>query len=81
MRVLVQNPTNSEVLKDSGSPSDDTMIVEVLDLKLVLILLYTVQEQGPGTYEDYVKDLWEFEKEGNGTVRVVEMFLRYWMRR
>lgn len=32
MRVLVQNPTNSEVLKDMGSPSDDTMTVEVLDL-------------------------------------------------
>lgn len=81
MRILVQNPTNSEVLKDMGSPSDDTLIVEVLDLELVLTLLYTVKEQGPGTYEDYVEDFWEFEKEGNGTVRVVEMFLRYWMRR
>lgn len=81
MRVLIQNPINSEVLKDMGSTSDDTLIVEVLDLELVLTLLYTVQEQGPGTDEDYVEDLWEFEKEGNGTVRVVEMFLMYWMRR
>lgn len=55
--------------------------MEVLDLELVLTLLYTVQEQGPGTDEDYVEDLWEFEKEGNDTVGVVEMFLMYWMRR
>ncbi|KAH0500430.1 Myosin light polypeptide 6 [Microtus ochrogaster] len=75
MRALGQNPTNAEVLKVLGKPKSNEMNVKVLDFEHFLPMLQTVaKNKDQGTYEDYVKGLCVFDKEGNGTVMGAEIW-------
>uniref|UniRef100_A0A2K5ZZR3 EF-hand domain-containing protein n=1 Tax=Mandrillus leucophaeus TaxID=9568 RepID=A0A2K5ZZR3_MANLE len=76
MRVLGQNPTNTEELKVLGNPKSNEMNMKVLEFEHLLPILQTVaKNKDQGTYEDYVEGLQVFDKEGNGTVMGVEFWL------
>uniref|UniRef100_A0A2K6N9T2 EF-hand calcium-binding domain-containing protein 11 n=1 Tax=Rhinopithecus roxellana TaxID=61622 RepID=A0A2K6N9T2_RHIRO len=75
MKALGQNPTNAKVLKVLGNPESEEMNVKVLDFEHFLPMLQTVaKNKDQGTYEDYVKGLRVFDKEGNGTVMGAEIW-------
>ncbi|XP_010336655.1 myosin light polypeptide 6-like [Saimiri boliviensis] len=74
MMALGQNPPNAEVLKVQGNPKSNEMNVKILDFEHFLPMLQIVaknKDQGP--YEDYVKGLPVFDKEGNGAVMGAEI--------
>ncbi|KAK2116200.1 Myosin light polypeptide 6 [Saguinus oedipus] len=74
IRALGQNPINAELLKVQGNPKNDEMNVKMLDFGHFLPMLQIVAEnKDQGTYEDYVKGLPVFDKEGNGAIMGAEI--------
>ncbi|XP_010866116.1 myosin, light chain 1, alkali; skeletal, fast [Esox lucius] len=74
MRALGQNPTNKDVRKILGNPTDDEMANKRVDFEGFLPMFqHIVNDPNKGTLDDYVEGLRVFDKEGNGTVMGAEL--------
>jgi len=73
MRALGQNPTNRDVKKLLGGPSDADMTAKRITFEEFLPMLQTIINMPKGTLDDYVEGLRVFDKEGNGTVMGAEL--------
>ncbi|KAL4609131.1 myosin light chain 1, skeletal muscle isoform-like [Arapaima gigas] len=74
MRALGQNPTNKEVMKILGNPSNEELANKRVDFEGFLPMLQTViNNPVKAGFEDYVEGLRVFDKEGNGTVMGAEL--------
>uniref|UniRef100_A0A670IDF8 Calglandulin n=1 Tax=Podarcis muralis TaxID=64176 RepID=A0A670IDF8_PODMU len=74
IRALGQNPTNAEVKKIMGNPSNEEMNAKKIGFEEFLPMMQAAaNNKEQGGFEDFVEGLRVFDKEGNGTVMGAEL--------
>uniref|UniRef100_A0A8D0GWE1 Myosin light chain 1 n=1 Tax=Sphenodon punctatus TaxID=8508 RepID=A0A8D0GWE1_SPHPU len=67
--TLGQNPTNAEIKKISGNPSNEEMNAKKIEFEEFLPMLQAAaNNKDQGGFEDFLEGLHIFDKEGIGTV-------------
>jgi len=73
-RALGQNPTNIEVAKVLGNPTNEDLNVKRLSFDEFLPMLQSITKNSEqGSYEDFVEGLRVFDKDGNGLILAAEI--------
>nr|XP_039267369.1 myosin catalytic light chain, smooth muscle-like [Styela clava] len=74
IRALGECPTNEDVMKYMGNPSQEELKTKKMTVEEFLPVLSQIQKLAKqGSYEDFVEGLRVFDKDGNGTLRGAEI--------